>query len=366
MTTAPDLDERSLDQFERALLGGSGVRIGAQGLWEALAQVFPHRTPGPAERRLLVEVLRSIETRGSIRLPPDGGRRWDRSMDPPVPTSVDIVRDRVSASGFAWRTFPWHPNLHWVAECRNLSAQQLEFLRRVHEGFVNGRFRELAPLKYRSLQLTGDEKMLESLATTSLFGPTRLTLELLGCLPDALPLAWEAVGSGGRMVIFENAGPFAVARRVLVEVKARPYDLIAYGGGRSVLAALGHIKTIGRRVESIHYVGDLDHAGLDIAWGVRRSAKEQELPTVLPASELHRGMLLAAESFGQPQGWPAQERFDDRSRVLDVLSEDVRGQVEAILRAGRRIPEEVLGPSELRSAWSGASCARRAPVSSYE
>ena len=131
--------------------------------------------------------------------------------------------------------------------------QQVHFLRRVHDGFVNGMFREPAPLKYRSLQLTGDEKMLAYLATTALFGPARLTLGLLSCLPDALSLAWEAVGDGGRMVIFENAGPFAVARRVLAQLKSRPYDLIAYGVGRSVLAGLGHLPTIERNVASIHY-----------------------------------------------------------------------------------------------------------------
>ncbi|MEW6269188.1 MAG: hypothetical protein AB1689_07825 [Thermodesulfobacteriota bacterium] len=350
----PELDEHRLDQFERGLLAGTAVRVGAQDLWRALAKVFPHRTPGPAERRLLLDALRSIEARGSIRLPPERGKRWDRSMDPAVPSSVDIVRDQAAPSGFPWRTFPWHPNLQWVVQRRNLSTQQVEFLRRVHDGFVNGMFREPAPLKYRSLQLTGDEKMLASLATTSLFGPSRLTLELLACLPDALPLAWEPVGDGGRMVIFENAGPFAVARRVLVEMKSRPYDLIAYGGGRSVLAALGYIRTIERSVESIHYVGDLDHAGLDIALSARRCAKELGLPAVAPARELHRRMLLAAESFGHPQGWPAQERFaaDDRASVLDALSPDMRGEVGAILKAGRRIPEEVLGPGELRRAWS--------------
>jgi hypothetical protein len=50
----------------------------------------------------------------------------------------------------------------------------------------------------------------------------------------------------------------------------------------------------------------------------------------------------------------AQERFaaDDRASVLDALSPDMRGQVGAILKAGRRIPEEVLAPEELRRAWS--------------
>jgi len=351
--TPTGVDDWGLEQFERRLLAGGAVRVGAHDLWRALAQAFPHRPTGPAERRLLLHVLEAVQARGSIRLPPQRGKRWDRSMDPAVPLSIDVVREPAAPAGFAWRTFPWHENLHWVAHCRSLSVQQVHFLRSIHDGLVNGMFREPAPLKYRSLQLTGDEKMLAYLATTALFGPARLTLGLLSCLPDALPLAWEAVGDGGRMVIFENADPFAVARRVLVQLKSRPYDLIAYGGGRSVLAALGHLATIERSVESIHYVGDLDHAGLDIAWGVRRCAKELGLPPVLPATELHRQMLSAAESFGHPLGWPAQGHFADadRDRILDGVDPDVRGRVEEILRGGRRIPEEVLGPDELREAW---------------
>lgn len=351
-----ELDERRLDEFERGLLASTAVRVNAQHLWRTLAKIFPHRTPGPPERRLLLDVLKSIEARGSIRLPPERGKRWDRAIDPAVPTSVDVVRDQAAPSRAPWRTFPWHPNLHWVVQCRSLSVQQIRFLRRVHEGFVNATFREPAPLKYRSLQLTGDEKMLVSLANTSLFGPSRLTLEMLTCLPDALPLAWEPIGDGGRMVIFENAGPFAVARRVLSELTVKPYDLIAYGGGRSVLAALGHIKTIEHSVDSIHYVGDLDHAGLDIAWAARKSAKELGLPEVLPASELHRQMLATAEAFGHPNGWPARQRSTDNEhqRILEVIAPPLRNQVAAVLRAGCRVPEEVLGPDELRIAWTAS------------
>lgn len=347
------LDGIRLDQFERAILASAASRVGAKELWRALAQVFPHRTSGPAERWLLLDALRSIAARGSIRLPPELGKRWDRSMAPAVPTSVDIVRDLASPPRFRWQTFPWHPNLHWVVECRSLSRQQVEFLRRVHDGFVNGAFREPAPLKYRSLQLTGDEKALASLATTSLFGTGRLTLELLACLPDALPLAWEAVGDGGRMVIFENAGPFAVARRVLTGTKFRPYDVVAYGGGRSVLASLGHVKTMERSIKTIHYVGDLDYAGLDIASVAQKCSRDLGLPDILPADELHRQMILTAEVFGYPQGWPSKERFSDSEiqRVLGALVPERRPQVASILQAGRRIPEEILGPNELRAAW---------------
>lgn len=351
--TRPELDQSQLDMFERRLLSGSAVRVDARELWHALAEAFPHRTPGPPERFLLLEALKAVEARGSIRFPPKGGKRWDRSLGPAVPTSVDVVRDQPTASSFAWRTFPWHPHLHWVVQCRSLSTQQIDFLRRVHQGFVNGMFLESAPLKYRSLQLTGDEKMLASLATTSLFGEGRLTLDLLACLPDALPLAWEAVGDGGRIVIFENAGPFAVARRVLGELATRPYDLIAYGGGRGVLAALGHLKTIECKIESIHYVGDIDPAGLEIALGVRRCSEDLGLPVVQPASELHRQMFAAAEVFGYPEGWPSRDKSSavDQHRLLDVVSPDIRHRAEAVLKAGRRIPEEVLGPVELRKAW---------------
>jgi hypothetical protein len=275
-------------------------------------------------------------------------------MDPAVPTSVDVVRDRVIAPPFAWRSFPWHQRLDWVVQCRSLSAPQIEFLRRVHEGLVNGTFREPAPFKYRSLQLTGDEKMLASFLTTSLFAASRLTLEMLACQPDAIPLAWESVGEGGRMVIFENAGPFAVARRVLAELKKRPYDLIAYGGGRGILASLAHITTIEPRVESIHYVGDLDDVGLDIAWNARHGAARLGLPTLLPATELYRQMLAAALAFGHGDGWPTRTRLPelDRRRNLDVVDPEFRADVERILRGGRRIPEEVLGPMELRSSWT--------------
>jgi hypothetical protein len=61
----------------------------------------------------------------------------------------------------------------------------------------------------------------------------------------------------------------------------------------------------------------------------------------------------AAEAFGHSLGCPSREPCSDvkLDRMLDVLSPEIRNQVETVLIANRRIPEEVLGPNELRGAW---------------
>lgn len=355
---SPAICDRDLTRFVTLLRQGRATRVNGTRLWQALAEVYPHRPAGPAERQLLSAVLRAAADAGALRLPSPNGRRWDRALHPPVPTSVDLIAAKgPEKDSFDWRAYPWHQALAWVSELPRPTKRQLGFLRCVHKGLVNGWFNEPAPLKYRSLQLTCDEKGLVDLGSSSLFGPGRLTLETLNCLPDALPLAWEPVGDAGRALIFENAGPFAVARRVLTELRPheRSYDLVVYGGGRSVLASLGHLLTIGRSIKSLHYVGDLDEAGLEIAAAARSAACDLGLPELRPADELHRAMLQAAAELARAGGWPAGEGRGvpgDRAEALAAwMGQDVRSQVVSLLSRGMRIPEEVLGPGEMRRAW---------------
>lgn len=348
------IDPVRVEAFMCALQESALTRISSELLWSAFARAFPHRPAGPSERALLLGALRALEASGAIRLPAEHGTRWDRSILPAVPASIDLVRDTEPAPSSAWRTFPWHPQLQWVTQCRGLSVEQIHFLRRVHEGFVERKFDEPAPLKYRSLQLTGDEKRLAALALTSLFGDARLSLEQLGCQPEPIPLAWESVGAGNRMLIFENADPFGTARRVLTALPARPYDAVAYGSGQSLSAALGHLKTLEQPFRALHYVGDLDHAGLEIAAFARLRCTELGLPALRPASELHREMLRAAAAFGHAEGWPCAERYSEAetARLVEALEPDLREPVVRILTRGHRVPEEVLGPAEFRAAWA--------------
>jgi hypothetical protein len=346
-----ELDPARLEDFARRLASQACNRLDQQTVWTAFAAAFPGRPQGVEERRWLRAALEELAARGLLRLPSVQGRRWDKTLGVAIPTSLDLVRQARVASTGAWRAFPWHPRLQWVTDLGYLTPEQETFLYRVHRGLVEGWFQTLAPFKYRSLQLTGQEKKLYSFLGTKLFDPSRLTTDLLGCSAEIVPLAWEAVSNKPALVIFENAGPFAVARTVLAKMSDPPYGIVGYGGGTRFERSVAHLLTIGRRVEQIEYVGDLDWDGLRIAVAGQSAAHVAGLPGIRPARSIHRAMLAAASRFGNPHGWPAPIDSRPDPQLVHFLPQDVRGEALHILQAGHRIPEEVLGPVELGAVW---------------
>lgn len=350
-----ELDERSIEAMSRRLASSPRARIDGRALWSAFAEAFPARPQGEGERQLFVAALDELARRSVIELPSSRGHRWDRTHAVAVPSSVDLVRPRPAAAARAWRSFPWHPRLAFVAALAHLPPEHEAFLHRVHEGLVDGWFATPAPLKYRSLQLAGHEKRLGELLATRLFGPGRLDLALLGCAPEILPLAWERVGDAPRALIFENAGPFMIARAILGDLPAAPYGLVAFGDGARIEASLRYLSCIDFRCEAIEYVGDLDREGLRIALAARRASSAAGLPTVEPATGLHRAMLDAANHLGHSEGWPAAgERAltEGDEALVEFLPAELHPKVRALLGARRRIPEEVLGPERLVALWS--------------
>ena len=353
---SPDaLDAKALDTFRAALLKSTRARLGRNQIWTAFARAFPVRPQGAEERQWFRAALDHAAKEGTLRLPSERGEGWDRSQMPAIPLVATLRRGGNQRRDHSWRTFPWHPALAWIADHRALTPEQVAFLRRVHEGLRDGRFGERAPLKYRSLQLTGDEKRLGSLTKTKLFGPGRLSLELLGCLPDRVPLAWASVSDDSTALVVENAGPFNVAVSVLRQVSRPPYGIVVYGAGAGVEQALPGLCDLGRSVTRVMYVGDLDRAGLRIAQAAAQTSQRAGLPPLEPAPGLHKAMLDSAAHLGHPLGWATEARRSrtDDAHLVTWLPSEVRARVREVLAAGRRVPEEVLGPEELLQAWSG-------------
>jgi hypothetical protein len=344
---------RGVQRFGDLLRAFPGARITEQALWGAFAEAFPRRPVGPEERAWLLAALERLADAGTLRLPSSRSRRWDRSALPAVPRSIDLVRTRPRPDE-SWRRLIWHPALAWAPELKHASSAEVAFLRRVHDALVAGGFAEPAPLKYRSLVLTGDEKRLSKLVRSRLFADGRLSLALLNCHPDLPPLAWTRVGHGRNVLVFENAGPTDLALR-LVQGRAEELSIgvIAYGAGAPFASSVVRLSTVAPDADAIWYVGDIDCEGLRTAAGAAASAKAGGLPRVLPAPGFHDAMVREAAALGSPLGWPhgrnggeATVRGDDH--LVAWLPAAVRDRVSVVLDRDRRIPEEVLGPAAMQ------------------
>jgi hypothetical protein len=351
----PMLDAARLDAFAARLAAEPRARVDARSLWTAFALAFPGRPQGPEERRMLRAALDALAARDAVRLP-RSPRAWDRSLGIELPTWVAIARDPPPARPQTWRAFAWHPRLAWVVDLARLSEGEEDLLHKVHEGLVHRRFELVAPVKYRSLQLLGREKALESMQGGRLFAPGRLSLELLGCFADVSPAAWASVGQEPAAIVLENAGEFAVVRNVLARMPRPPYGIVVFGDGGRFERSVASLTAIGQRIERLHYVGDLDGAGVRIAVGAARAALRAGLPAIEAAPGFHEMMLDSANRLGAPHGWPAPA--GRRTPVTDAtarafLPQVVLDRVMLILQRDHRIPEEVLGPDDVERALRG-------------
>lgn len=352
----PAIDPQRTNRLAELLHAHPKTRIGSDLLWRLFAEAFPTRPQGPEERALLSTLLSTLAERGVIRLPSIRNRRlWDDSARILLPRQVTVVHYPRASTDKHWQRIPWHPQLSFIADLPHLPDEQFAFLKRVHDGLADGSFVHTAPMKFRSLELTGHEKRLAQIAKSQLFAPGRLNLQLLGCSEDPLPLVWEEVGPRPAIILFENASAFSVGRLILSQSQDPPYGIIGYGGGTRIVRSLPYLRTLSRQVQEIDYVGDLDRDGLRIALAAQRIAQETGLPVPRPAPGLHRLMLDAARQFEHPRGWPHRKKrasgTSSDAELLEFLPVDIRSAVAPILAADRRIPEEVLGPQVLSALW---------------
>lgn len=358
--TEADVDPARLEDFASRLaeLRGPKIAVEREVFWRVFIEAFPHRPRGDESRRVLLRALRYAEEKGVIRIPPSHGKLWERAFDPPLPWRVFRLDNR-PAPDRSWRDYPWGKELQWVRRLPNLTSREHSLLKRVHEGIRDGIFSDPVPLKNRSIQLTGYEKRLASMAKGRLFGPGKLSLEMLGCLADEHPpIAWYGVGDDPSVLVVENKTAYSVIRGVLCSIPNAPYGIIAYGGGNAFSQSVQDLALIGRPVNVIHYLGDLDRPGLSTARTAAATARRGGLPAVMPATHLHRLMLETAVRMGHPDGMEYDKEvpgtvLESDEELVDWLPEDVRAGVASILNLGRRVPEEVLLPRDLRALWAG-------------
>jgi hypothetical protein len=209
--------------------------------------------------------------------------------------------------------------------------------------------RPSVPARERSLNLFGDEKRLDRLASTRLFTSGALTLDLLRCHTVPIPFVSQWVPGtmdprGTALLIAENHHTYTSLLNVTRRRAAAggPGRHVGYGTGGQFASAVLCVPLLDPLPDRIVYFGDVDVKGLQIPSAADSAARQAGLPAVVPANSLYELLFeLGCER-------PATAVQPAAAEVLaawlgPVLA--VRGQ-HALVR-GVRLPQEAVGYEQL-------------------
>jgi hypothetical protein len=319
-------------------------RVVLPDLWRLLDDADPASRGSTNRRHLLATAIEELADAGVLRLPSQ--RSYDRTELPALPHFVTVPLGTPVQQPRHHTV--WHPALSWVPDTR-LTPAQRSALERVNRWLHGNRDELVVPVRERSLEIFDDEKAIDRLQTTGLFGAERLTFDLLRVYRAVPRLHVEPVGPGGVLLIVENSDTFDSLCRALARRPGR-VGLVGWGAGGAFEASVRSIGRLDRLVTGVRYFGDLDERGLRIPASASLVATADGLPAVCPATGLYTALLR----LGRPQpvrsrsgaarpGLPAT-RADELVRWLEPSQRDLAVQ---LLRAGRRLAQEAVGLAHL-------------------
>lgn len=329
-----------------ALLHEAGARrrLDRTMVWRAFQAAHPVEATGGDARERLASRLGALAADGRLILPAPAGAGWDRSARPPLPEWVRLPAPPALPAGLDPLAVPWAPELSFVPSLgridhpSDLLALQAFFSR-------GGRARPVVPMRERSVQIFGDEKRLERLLLSPLFGEGRLDLAKLRCFAMAPPLVYEDGPSGARcrpVLVVENHHTWWSFCRWNARVGA--YASVVYGAGGGLgRDAVAFLAERCRTLDAPHagYFGDLDPEGLAIPSRAATSFAAAHGVRVLPEERWYRLLLACAHDVPLPTGQALSEA------CVTWLPTELQDEVRGHFRAGRRIPQELVGTEVL-------------------
>ena len=320
-----------------AVTSSRGTRIAMERLRQAALAADLSLAGSPDGRARLAEALDELHRHGMITLPKTDSA-WDHLPRPPLPRWV-ARPPAARTSPTPERVIGWHATLSWVPAflaTEKPTPAERSLLRAVNAFLAAGASAVVVPLRERSLQVTGDEKTLDTMSRGRLFTPERLTLQLLRARRASPPLVRSRVGSGPVTLLVENYATYDSL------VTALPSDAsvgeVVYSAGNTlgvVLVALAEAE----RPAALAYFGDLDVRGLEIAAAGAQLAAELALPQLKPAEALYRLLL----EHGRPATVESLPQAGRVRAAVEWLPDQVRPYALDVLLSGRRLAQEAVG-----------------------
>lgn len=269
--------------------------------------------------------------------------KWDHRGIPALPQYVTRPASPKSSRDIA-RPPVWHAELAWAAgliDTQRLSTADQHFLTAINS-WLPSRRGVYVPLRERSLEIFGDEKLLETRINGPLFGPARLTLDQLQtyqCWPNV-----ERTGTGpGDWLIVEN---YTTYHSLGCRAAELGFDgQIVWGSGNGVTTRLAALAAESARPPRQYYFGDIDAGGFRIAKSAAAKAEQLGLPPLTPA----RGLYQLTTSRGTPRADKTSAKLDPAGRqwVAQWIGRPHADGITDILSAHQRIVQESVGTEVL-------------------
>ena len=294
-------------------------------------------------REALAGYLLRLRDQGHLELPRVDAL-WDRTPAPALPSWILLTSPRPAGQPIDHRMIPWPAELALLIDEPRIAPDMLRDLLAVHRFLAaGGRQRELVPVRERSVELFGDEKRLDSLLRSRVFRRIGQVHQLLRLREVPVPIVWEAGPDeqATALLVLENLHTYDSFRRW--NARECAYLAVVYGSGKAFAGMLDDLARITLELGAleIHYFGDLDGEGLQIPAAAARVLGD--LPLVA-AERWYQFLLVRGAGLDLPDIEPCIPQFG-----LQWLPEHLRAPVGALLAAGRRLPQELVGWDQIRT-----------------
>jgi len=317
------------------------VKVPLEDLWLALERCFPAEMGSGRGRGLLARLIERLEADG-YRLPSRKGKgNYDHLDQPSIPRW--IMRPASEAvEKFRADKYLWAEELSFLSEQRHL--QNHDAWLALDQWFKAKRNTPVssAPLRERSYEIFRDEKALDRLRRTTPFLVGNISLKELHCFVVYEPLPTEhgpvSVQGGPALVVENQTTHWTISQW---NKHAGRYACVIYGGGNKFSSAWEWIqwKLPELGISDVRYFGDLDVAGIEIFQRAAAGISAAEAFPFALEVELYR-LVLNAERGKEPP--VSQGKTKVTNAHLSVFPEDMRQEIEEILSAGKRIPQETI------------------------
>jgi hypothetical protein len=304
------------------------------GLLAAAASVDRTAASSAGWRTQVAVALETFATAGTIVFP---STRFDTMAHPPLPAYV--TRPAVQSTPRSGRCeVVWHAALGWAAELDSrgeLAAVDRAFLAPI-SSWLSRRRGVLVPVRERSLEIFGDEKLLERYIFGPLFAPERLSFALLETYPCWPPVQQTVLGDGPWLLVENHTTYHSLSLRA----RACGFDgRLVWTAGTQVGTRLSALAAEGASPSSCWYFGDIDSGGLRAARLAERRAAEIGQAAVDPARGLYRLALDRGSESGDGSVAPA----DLTAWASSWLGEQLGDGVADVAARGGRIVQEHVG-----------------------